>query len=85
MQTQNTTGEQAMPVDAYVWSNRNLLPSGRWGVFLYCPGAQFDTGNRVYYGRGEWNTEAQAKASQEAWESRWAQYRQEWPYTFMTP
>lgn len=55
----------------YEWSNRNKLPNGRWGTFLYCPGAEMATGTRVYYGRNEWATEAEAATAQTEWEKRW--------------
>ncbi len=54
----------------FKWSNRNKVES-RWRTFFYAPGMGFETGNKVYVGRNDWNTEASAIDAQKKHEARW--------------
>lgn len=52
------------------WSSRNQLSNGRWGTWFYAKGTEMAAGQRVYYGKNEWNTEESAIKAQEQWEAR---------------
>lgn len=53
----------------FQWSARNKVQN-RWRTFFYSQGMGFDTGDRVYVGRNDWNTEAAAIAAQAKHEAR---------------
>lgn len=63
-------GGEIEKVPEFTWSNRNRQPSGKWGVFYYCQGTGFETGNKVYYGKNEFHTEDSAIDAQRRWEAR---------------
>lgn len=61
---------EVIPAKVFQWSNRNKVDN-RWRTFFYAPGMGFETGNKVYVGRNDWNTEASAIEAQDKHEARW--------------
>ena len=52
----------------FEWSTRSKVEA-RWRTFYYAPGMGFETGNKVYVGRNDWNTEASAVEAQQRHEA----------------